>query len=1036
MEPSAASPSRTAAPDAASRRPRARVALLLALAAPVPAGADTISLPAGTLERSGQAELRYRPDEPLTGEGRLEVEWRDAVGRLVERQVIPVALTRATRIPFRLDLRRAVATSDSVEARLVLGRRDAVARTATASFVAPPPAGPWSDWQAVIWQPRGPAQLAALRRMGVTAGMVPASRDDAAPVAVDDKVAPFLRQDLRWYVENIATDFYAAYHRWRADAPANAAFLEAKEFHREDPQGVAAFLRGPSLSDPGWLRRIGDRLARTVRAHAPYRPLYYSLADEPGVGDLAAAWDFDLSPASLAGMRAWLRAGYGGLDALNRQWGTGFAGWDEVVPPTTDQTMRRTDENFSGWSDFKAWMDEAFARAVRSGTAAVHAADPRALAAIEGAQIPGWGGYDYARLAGAVDAMEIYDAGANVDILRSLNPRLVLLTTVYGGGAQSTHHLWHAVLRGARGAILWDERDELAGEDGSPGPWGREIAPVLGELRDGLGSLLINSRRETAPVAVLYSPPSFRVQWMLDRRPQGPAWAARDAETEYEDATVAAATEGFARLLDHLGLEPRFVTPDGLGRGALRARACRVLVLPHAVALSPAEASEIRRFAGGGGTVIADVTPGLFDQHGRRLDRPSLADLFPTGSDGRPPVRDAGGAVLFPPGRSVDPGPLGRLRLLLRRAGVEPGFAVSDRDGRPAGDVEMHRYRNGGVTILALLRELRPRAGERADRADAARPPLRLRRPRPACAGPRQPGAARPRPDRARDPGALGDAPAGTGGGRAGAPPGGAGRGGADPAGRGRGGRDQDRARRHRRSLREAPGGILRQPADARRRRAVAVPARAVRPPGAWQAWVTDALAAGRRVVVPFAVVPLRRASAAVRAEGAARRGPGREVRGLALLPGRREGREGTRARPPAARAEPGQGRVRRGRSAEAEQPRERAGTPSSTAAASSAERGVLEMRGPVRLHGARSLRAPARPAALPSLVLRGRDAPATVAGRPLPGRSTARYGTVFRRPRSKKARAGRSRPVRASRFRSGHAVARRASSGRECRPR
>ena len=47
------------------------------------------------------------------------------------------------------------------------------------------------------------------------------------------------------------------------------------------------------------------------------------------------------------------------------------------------------------WSDFKEWMDEAFARAVRAGTDAVHAADPGALAGIEGAQIPGWGGYDY-----------------------------------------------------------------------------------------------------------------------------------------------------------------------------------------------------------------------------------------------------------------------------------------------------------------------------------------------------------------------------------------------------------------------------------------------------------------------------------------------------------------------------------------------------------------------------------------------------------------------------------------------------------------
>lgn len=865
-------------PSARTRIPALLLAAGLAapgLTVPAPAGADGIALPARALERNGPVELRYRPDAPPTAGGRLEVEWRDALGRLVERRSVRVAPTRATRIPFRLDLRRAVATGNSVQARLVPGRRGAApAPAARASFPAPPPAAPWSDWQTVIWQPRNPAQLAALKRMGVTAGVAPASRDDAAPpppAAVEDQVAPFLRQDLRWYVENIATDFYAAYHRWAPDAPANAAFLKAKELHRADPQGTAAFVRSPSLSDPVWLRRIRDRLVRTVRAHAPYRPLYYDLADEPGVADLAAAWDFDLSPASLAGMRAWLRAEYGGLDALNRQWGTGFARWDQVVPPTTDQAMRRADENFSGWADFKAWMDVAFARAIRAGSAAVHAADPRARSAIEGAQIPGWGGYDYARLAGAVDVMEIYDAGRSLDIARSLDPSLVPLTTLYGGGAQATHDLWRAVLRGARGVILWDENDGLVGRDGAPGAWGREIAPVLAELRDGLGSLLINSRRQVAPVAMLYSPPSFRVQWMLDRKAAGPAWAARDAAAEYRDATVAAATEGFARLLGSLGLEPRFVSPEDVGRGALRGGAYRVLILPRAVALSPAEATAIRRFVGSGGTAVADVAPGLFDQRGRRLDRAALADLFPAGPDGRAPAgRGAGpgGAVLFAPGPAGDPGTLERFRLLLRRrAHVEPGFVLRDQDGGLVGDVEVRRYRNGGTTILALLRDAAPGPAAAGGRAAGGPVVLTLPRPRfvrdvrarralgrvarvslaldpaaptilalseaaptpPEVAAPTRLAAGREGGLRIRLPGVLGAGAART-----------VHVGVVDPCGTPR--------------LEYSGNLVVRGDGHGRWR----LPLALGDPPGVWRAWVTD-VAGGRRAVVPFRVLPARR---------------------------------------------------------------------------------------------------------------------------------------------------------------------------------
>ena len=74
-----------------------------------------------------------------------------------------------------------------------------------------------------------------------------------------------------------------------------------------------------------WQQRIRDRLIATVHEQSRYHPLYYSLGDETGIADLTAFFDFDLSPGSLAGMREWLREGYGSLEALNAEWGTDFA---------------------------------------------------------------------------------------------------------------------------------------------------------------------------------------------------------------------------------------------------------------------------------------------------------------------------------------------------------------------------------------------------------------------------------------------------------------------------------------------------------------------------------------------------------------------------------------------------------------------------------------------------------------------------------------------------------------------------------------
>ena len=159
--------------------------------------------------------------------------------------------------------------------------------------------------------------------------------------------------DLRWYAENIATDFYSAYHRWFPDRPVNWLFHDAKELNKKDPSNREAFKRHPSLSDPVWLGRIHDRLVESVKRLSPYRPVFYDLGDESGIADLAAFWDFDFSDESLVPMRRWLRERYGTLAALNRQWGTTFTSWDLVMPPTTTEAMKRTDDNYSGWADFK-----------------------------------------------------------------------------------------------------------------------------------------------------------------------------------------------------------------------------------------------------------------------------------------------------------------------------------------------------------------------------------------------------------------------------------------------------------------------------------------------------------------------------------------------------------------------------------------------------------------------------------------------------------------------------------------------------------
>ena len=165
------------------------------------------------------------------------------------------------------------------------------------------------------------------------------------------------------------------------------------------------------------------------------------------------------------------------MAALNLEWGTDFTSWDAVQPMLTDSALARIDGNYAAWNDFKAWMDTAFARAVRAGTDALHRADPDALSGLEGGQLPGWGGYDYFQLAPAVDVLEIYDEANNVAIARAANPDATLLRTSFGPGDGA--EAWRNLLQGGRGTVVWDEGDQVVRPDGSPAPRGAELARLV-----------------------------------------------------------------------------------------------------------------------------------------------------------------------------------------------------------------------------------------------------------------------------------------------------------------------------------------------------------------------------------------------------------------------------------------------------------------------------------------------------------------------------------------------------------------------------
>jgi hypothetical protein len=673
--------------------------------------AAEIILPAPALERDGVVPVTYRTRSQATGRGQLAIRWTDAHGRVVDDRTLAIELTDETDIIFHLDLRRAAAMKNDLIAHLTLdgvdkkGAPDRRDEKASASFIARPPDHAWWDYIILMWQQHSKEMFATLKSLGINAGQYNGK----------NKTPPefLLSNDLRWYAENIATDYYAEYHRWRPDRIQNWSFLQARELYKKDPTSKEAFKRHPSFSDPAWRAMIRERLVESARNHSPYRPVFYSLGDESGIADLAAYWDFDFSDHALAEMREWLQQRYATLADLNRQWGASFTRWEHVTPDTTDEAMRRKDENYSSWADHKEFMDISFANALKMGADAIRSVDPKAYVGIGGAQMPGWGGYDYYRLTQALTALEPYDIGNNIEIIRSLNPDVAVVTTAFARGPWEKHRVWYELLHGARGQLIWDEKVDIVTKQNIVGERGEEVKPYYTELRNGIATLLMASRREADPIAIHYSQASMRTEWMKAQQPKGRAWVDRGSATERRDSEFLRLRESWCRVIEDTGRQYNFVAYGQIEDGELLKRGYRVLVLPRSSALSEREAEAIRAFVRQGGTLLLDGEAGTFDEHSRRLPQPRLQDLFTNYGKGRV-WRVASSLLNYHQDRLV--GKQGAAQAivsdLLKEAGVEPPFAVTNAQGRPVVGVETHRFRNGGVTLVALHRNPQLRVDE------------------------------------------------------------------------------------------------------------------------------------------------------------------------------------------------------------------------------------------------------------------------------------------------------------------------------------
>jgi hypothetical protein len=224
-------------------------------------GAEIV-LPSTALERAGRVPAIYRTNQLATGKGDLSIRWTDTHGRVIEDRKVPVQLNDENEIAFSLPVYRATAMKNDLRAHFSFegvnkkGERDHREEDAQVTFIAKPPGRDWWDYTIIMWQHHTLEQTAVLKQVGINGG---------ESVGRTKTIPDFLlNNDMRWYAENISTDFYSEYHRWFPDRRVNWKFIETRELYKKDRSSKEPLKRRPSLSDPIWLKKIHDRLVESA----------------------------------------------------------------------------------------------------------------------------------------------------------------------------------------------------------------------------------------------------------------------------------------------------------------------------------------------------------------------------------------------------------------------------------------------------------------------------------------------------------------------------------------------------------------------------------------------------------------------------------------------------------------------------------------------------------------------------------------------------------------------------------------------------
>jgi hypothetical protein len=419
-------------------------------------------------------------------------------------------------------------------------------------------------------------------------------------------------------------------------------------FRQEKPSPGG--IRPQCLSNPVVVQKYTHSAREAAERQRPYGMYAVGITDEAFLTSRHQRDEVCFCPLCQARFRRWLQQRYRCLAALNAEWGTRYASWDEVRGARTEDV--RGKENFAPFVDFRTFMTDVWIEACKTATDAYHQAAPGVPVGHTntfGAEP--FNGNDYWKLATQVgfgwgqeysEAIKPQGQKAIFEIWRSFvetpearrsrspngRPESAAPFFNYGwiGYAHSVaaahYEPWWLALHGARG-LSWyavNSMDVARGTSWSlvyPDlrltPYSQAAAEGLRDLRAGCGKLLMEYTREEPQIALLWSYASMLVAW-CESRCEEPEPAERPGSDSF--VTHYRSALNLRQHVDELQLDYNYLAPDQIV-SADALRRYRLMCLPFSVAVAPAVVEKLRAYVEQGGVLLGDLRCLRTDEHGR-----------------------------------------------------------------------------------------------------------------------------------------------------------------------------------------------------------------------------------------------------------------------------------------------------------------------------------------------------------------------------------------------------------------------------------